>query len=174
MHDWEHLASLFSTKLFYTEGKFILAELGRMDHYPRKDLDTYMKRFHEKGLDHCDPIAEYVLIDVCLHGMIEISDESGEFVFLFFFQVDGGHDTTNKLVIETSRPSSLIRSMPKKRPMIAVVERNKRAKVSNSKKLYYSKGGTRKFHVLPHLSCGAKKAAALLGENGLRIMLSAS
>lgn len=79
--------------VFYTEEKFILAELGQMGQYPRKDLDAYMKRFHEKSLDHCDPVAEYVLIVVCLHGIIEISIVLGEFVFLFFFKVDGGRDT---------------------------------------------------------------------------------
>lgn len=39
--------------------------------YPRENLDTYLKRFHEKALDCCNPVAKDVLVDVCLNGLVE-------------------------------------------------------------------------------------------------------
>lgn len=38
---------------------------------PKEYLDAYVRRFHEKALDYCDPIAEEVFVDVCLYGMLE-------------------------------------------------------------------------------------------------------
>lgn len=42
-----------------------------MHQYPREVLDAYMKRFHEKASDWCNLVAEDVLVDICIHGMIE-------------------------------------------------------------------------------------------------------
>lgn len=71
VHDLEHLISLFNTKFFCAEVKFTLAELGRMFHYPMEDSNAYVKRFHEKKMDYYDSVIEDVLVDVCLHQMIE-------------------------------------------------------------------------------------------------------
>lgn len=39
--------------------------------YLGEDLDTYVMKFHEKALHCYDPVVKVVLIDVCLHNMIE-------------------------------------------------------------------------------------------------------
>lgn len=49
--------------------KYTLAELGRTRQYAGKDLDLYMKRFHDKALDCVDPMEEEILVNVCLYGM---------------------------------------------------------------------------------------------------------
>lgn len=70
-YDWEHLVSLFSAKFFFVEAKFFLAELGRVRLRLREDVDTCVKRFHDKALGCCAPVEEEVFINVCLHVMLE-------------------------------------------------------------------------------------------------------
>lgn len=41
--------------------------------YPEKDLDTNVKRFHEKILDCCDQIAEDVRLDICMIWSMSLS-----------------------------------------------------------------------------------------------------
>lgn len=55
MHGFEHFVFLFNAKFFYAEVKFSLVELGRLRQYPNEDLETYMRRFHDRALDCCDP-----------------------------------------------------------------------------------------------------------------------
>lgn len=50
-----------------------------------EDPAVYMKRFYEKALDYNDLVAEEMLVDVCLHGMISNIELLGEFVFFFLF-----------------------------------------------------------------------------------------
>lgn len=69
IQDWEHVVAAFNTKFFFAEARYTLAELGRTRQYPGKDLDLYVKRFHDKTLDCVDPVDEEVLVNVCLHGM---------------------------------------------------------------------------------------------------------
>lgn len=79
----------------------------------------HVKEFHKKVLGCCDLVTEEVLIDVCLHGMMEeyrIFLES-----LFLFQGYWKLQCTDELVRKTSRyssiiPSSLVKSTPKERP----------------------------------------------------------
>lgn len=63
------MVAAFNTKFFFTEAKYTLAELGRSRQYAAKDLDLYVKRFHDRALDCVDPVDEEVLVNVCLHGM---------------------------------------------------------------------------------------------------------
>lgn len=42
VHDWEHLGSLFSDKLFHVEAKFSFTELSRMRQYLEEDLYMYV------------------------------------------------------------------------------------------------------------------------------------
>lgn len=93
-----------------------------------------------------------------------LSDVPGEFIFLFFLQVDGGCDATNISVRKTSGSISLIRHALKKMQMIATVEKDQETKGSGKMKMPYSKKETRRFHVLPPFLCKAKKAAALLEQ----------
>lgn len=53
---------MFNTKFFYVEANFSLAELGRIHQSPGEDLDTCMKRFHDKTLDCRDLVEEEVLV----------------------------------------------------------------------------------------------------------------
>lgn len=62
--------SLYSAKFFDVEAKFTLVKLGRTRQSSGKDLDFYMRRFYEKALD-CSPMEEKVLVNFCLHGMLE-------------------------------------------------------------------------------------------------------
>lgn len=62
---------MFDTKFFCIEAKFTFAGLGRTRKYLREDVNAYMKRFHERALDYCDPVVEDVLVDACLHGITE-------------------------------------------------------------------------------------------------------
>lgn len=64
MHDWEHLVSLFSAKVFFAEAKLILAELGQTCQYPGEYLHAYIKRFHEKSLNYCYSVSEDLFVDV--------------------------------------------------------------------------------------------------------------
>lgn len=41
---------------------------------PKEDLDAYVRRFHDKALVCCNPMAEHMLVDVYLHGMIGDSE----------------------------------------------------------------------------------------------------
>lgn len=68
MHDLKHLVSLFNTKFFCA--RLNLAKLGRTRQHPGEDLDVYVRRFHQRALDYCDPMVG-VLNDVCLRGMME-------------------------------------------------------------------------------------------------------
>lgn len=43
-----------------------MAGLGRTWEFPGKDLDRYVRKFHEKVLDCCDLVYEEVLVNVCL------------------------------------------------------------------------------------------------------------
>lgn len=53
--------------LFFTEAKFTLAKLGKNRQY----MGAYVKHFDETELGFRDLIAEDVLVDICLDGMIE-------------------------------------------------------------------------------------------------------
>lgn len=55
----------------YAQAKFSLVELRRVRQRSWEDLDTYMKRFYNKALDYCDLVEERILVDVCLHYMLE-------------------------------------------------------------------------------------------------------
>lgn len=53
------------------KAKFSLAELGRTRQHPGEDLDMYVRRLHERALDYYDLVAGEVLVEVCLHSMME-------------------------------------------------------------------------------------------------------
>lgn len=53
--------------------------------YLGEDQEAYVRKFHEKALLYCDPVAKVVLIDVFLHDMIEDIKFPRELVFSFFF-----------------------------------------------------------------------------------------
>lgn len=59
---------MFNSKFFYGEAKFVLAKLGRTREFPGKDLDLYIKRFHERAL-FCDVVDGETKVDVYLYGM---------------------------------------------------------------------------------------------------------
>lgn len=56
---------------FGAEAKFTLKESGWMCQHFGKGSDAYVKRFHEKVLDCCYLVAENMLVDVCLHEVVE-------------------------------------------------------------------------------------------------------
>lgn len=58
-------------KILLSEAKFFLAKLDRRRQYQGEDMDVYVKEFHEKAMACCDSVAEGVLVDVCLYGMME-------------------------------------------------------------------------------------------------------
>lgn len=52
--------SLFNTSFFYSEAKFMPAELNQANQYIGDNMDAYLKRFHEKAL-----IAVIQLLNMC-------------------------------------------------------------------------------------------------------------
>lgn len=62
--------SYCSTPNFCPKMNFTLAEPGRTRQHPSEDLDSYVKRYHEKALDFRVPMVEDVLVDVSFHGII--------------------------------------------------------------------------------------------------------
>lgn len=64
---------MFNAKLLYAEANFTLIELNYIHQRPGDNLDIYMKRFYDKALDSCNPTEERMLVDICLHGMLEES-----------------------------------------------------------------------------------------------------
>lgn len=71
---------------------------------------------------------------------------------------------TNESIRETLKSSSMIRFHLKKRPIIAVVEKNKGAKSSSSKIMTYNRRENQMIPIFPHFPCVAKKAVALLEQ----------
>lgn len=49
---------------------FLLSSMG-CNNTKKKDPNAYIKRFHERSLNYYDPLVDEVLVDVCLHGMLE-------------------------------------------------------------------------------------------------------
>lgn len=105
-----------------------------MFQYPREDLDEYVKRFHEMALYYNDLVVEDVLLDLCLQGLIEdyiIYLEN--LLFPFSSKLMEAARPTNEPLRKTSRSSSLIwssslvRSAPKKRPLVLAIEKSKGA-----------------------------------------------
>lgn len=74
---------------------------------------------------------------------------------------------TNKFVRKTLKSNSMIRFVPKKKQMLAIVEENKGARALVLKKMLYNRRETRLIHVLPPFPCDTRKVKALL-ELGLR------
>lgn len=66
VHDWQHLLFLFNVKFFYAEAKFSLPELSCIPQLSWKGLNIYLKRFHDKALDYCNPVEEEVLVNIFL------------------------------------------------------------------------------------------------------------
>lgn len=61
-----------------------------------KDLELYVKRFHEKVLDCYDAIAEKVLVEICLDGMMEYWIFSENSPFSSFLRLMEAERRTNK------------------------------------------------------------------------------
>lgn len=150
----------YNTKFFSVKTEFKLAELCRIRQYPWEDMDAYMKRFHRKATDWCGPVAEVVLVDICLHGIIE-DYHYLENVLFFFSLIWWTVRQTNKSVKRTSKTSWQISSMPKNKPIITTVEKNKGAKASSLKKMPHNRRKIRGVPTLPPFACGVKKDIAL-------------
>lgn len=94
-----------------------------------------MKRFHEKVLDCCDPVAEDVLVDVCLHRMIEIT-ESTWIINLISSSVSRLMEVareTDESVKKAVKSNTMIRFMPKKTSTVVTIKKSKGAMASKSK-----------------------------------------
>lgn len=65
VHGWKHLVSLSALK----QSLLLLVSVERL--IPRKDQDAYLRRSHENAWNCCYPMTEEVLVDVCLHDMME-------------------------------------------------------------------------------------------------------
>lgn len=82
----------------------------------------------------------------------------------------GATKLTNKYVRRIPRSSStvwsipIVQSTPKKRSIVAILEKDKGTKASTSKKPAYDMRKTRQYPVLPPFLCAVKKAAALLEQ----------
>lgn len=84
-----------------------LDDLGRIRQLPWEDMDTYLKRFHDRGLDYYDPVEERILFNVCLHGTYDAR--------VSYFYRNLSFSSFSKLmetspIKESVRPSSMSRS----------------------------------------------------------------
>lgn len=121
-----------------------------------------MKRFHKKALDCRDPVAEDMLVEVCLQGMIEnymIFSENLSFPFLLLLMETARRTNVTK----TLKSSLTIWYVSKKRPVIQIVEKGKSDKGCSSKNPIQQKQ-RRQFAILPPFSCEAKKDTALVEQ----------
>lgn len=84
VHNWG-ICSFYNTKPFYTEAKFTLAELGRMHQYSGEDLDMYVKCFHEKTMDCCDPVIEVILVYAASTTLLKLPSIYRELIFILIF-----------------------------------------------------------------------------------------
>lgn len=64
------MVTIFNAKFFCTKAKFSQVKLGRTRQFLGKDLDLYVKRFHEKAFNCRNANDEEIMVDVCLHGMV--------------------------------------------------------------------------------------------------------
>lgn len=159
---------LFNTKFFCTEAKFSIVELERMRQHPGQDMDIYMRRFHERAIDCCDPAAEEILVDICLRGMMEEYHKFLENLsFSSLSRLMEAAMRTNESVRRTSRssngasrPSPTVRPQSRKRPIVATLKEGKGSRPSSSKRPSFDKKEPRQFPILPLFPCGAKKAIA--------------
>lgn len=138
IQDWEHMVATFKTKLFFAEVKYTLAELGCTQQYAGKDLDLYVKRFHDKALDYVDPVDEEILVNVCLHGM---NDKYRVFLknltFSSFSKLIEIARKTNESVRRApkhSRAFPTARPFVKRKQPVAAVESDHNTRPSNHKK----------------------------------------
>lgn len=69
--NWTHIFTLFNAKFFHAEANFTLAKRGPTRQHSNEDLDVYVRKFRENALYYCDLVSEEMLINVCLHVMIE-------------------------------------------------------------------------------------------------------
>lgn len=70
------------------------------------DLDLYVRRFHEKALGYYDSVDEEVLVNVCLHGILnEYRLFLKNLSFPSFSRPMRAVRQTNKSVIRTSKPN---------------------------------------------------------------------
>lgn len=63
------LPLLFKVLLY--RRKIHIGGVGDSSPISRRNLDAYTRRFHERALDYCDLMAKDVLVDVCIHDMME-------------------------------------------------------------------------------------------------------
>lgn len=123
--------TVFNTKFFCGEAKFILAKLGRTRQFLCKDLDLYVKKFHERALGYCDAVDEETRVDFCLHSIT-----SEYFVYLetltfsSFSKLMEAARRTYESAKKIPRPSlascpkSITRLFPRERLIVAAVEKN--------------------------------------------------
>lgn len=122
------LISLLNLKFFCAKGRLSLVKLGYISQHPGEDLDTYVRRFHNKALDSCDPVEDKLLVDVCLLWMIEeyhIFLENLSFPS-FSRLIDACH--TKHSVRPSSASWSSSSSSSRKKSLVATVKQGKRSK----------------------------------------------
>lgn len=61
VHDWEHRVSLFHAKFFNSEAKLLRLSLEALKHIG-EDLDTYVRRSHERTLGYYNPVFEEIVL----------------------------------------------------------------------------------------------------------------
>lgn len=171
-----YMVSTFNTNPFCEEAIFSLAELGGTR--SGEDLDLYVRRFHEKALDSCEPVDEEVLLIFCLHDMVdEYCVLLENLSFPCFSRLTEALRQTNESVRRTSKPNFANRQFckspspvmrphppPRKRPIVVAVEKGQGLRPPNQNKPAYKpkfkpkhKQEHKPFLVLPPFPSGVKK-----------------
>lgn len=101
-----------------------------MRQYPGEDLALYIKRFHEKALDFCDPVDKEVLENVCLKGMnaaYRVFLENLSFLLLKADWASRRMDESVKRTLKSSRTITAAMPFLRKRSVVATVEKSQEA-----------------------------------------------
>lgn len=85
--------SPFLTPNSLHHGRIYIARARKNSLISREDLDAYVICFRESAFNCYDPVAEDVLVDICLHGVIEdypvyLKSLS---IFIFIFVTNEGY-----------------------------------------------------------------------------------
>lgn len=94
-------------------------------------MDAYVNYFHERALDCCDPVAEDVLVDICLHDMREENHVHLKYCSsTTFSQLMEDAEQINESTKRIAKSNATIKMITRKRPLVATMENSKGAKGS--------------------------------------------
>lgn len=152
------------------------SSLAGQSRYTTKDLDAYVKRFHERAWNVVIQWLEKSLLMFGLIAWWEYRTFLENLFFFLIFQVMEEARHTSESVRRTltsnsaNRLSPMIRHAARKRWIDTTFGKGKRARPSSSKRSFFDKKGPKEYPVLSLFPRVAKRAISLLNI-GLKVIL---